>query len=175
MHNRFCSYIQEDGLAPWRYIKEIDQRGIFARNKHYTDIFTFNPSNSTVIVERLAPPAVREVAIPDHTYDPLAIFLKYFLEAEMGDGHTIEMRIYNGYEVTEVTFYATYEEIQTPLYGKVKTICLASNFPFSSTDNQNGALKIWYTDDERRFPVTISLEFPTLGIVEFELERVEVW
>lgn len=50
-----------------------------------------------------------------------------------------------------------------------------SKLPFSSSDDKKRALKIWYTDDERRFPVNISLEFPAMGVVEFELERVEVW
>jgi hypothetical protein len=160
--------------VPCRYIKEIDQWGIFSQKKRYTDIFTFDNHNSKVIVERLDPPEVREVTIPDRTYDPLSIFLKYVLEAEIAAGHTIAMRIYNGYEVMEITFRATSEEIQTSLYGEVKTICLVSEIPFIDFGDKKGALKIWYTDDEKRFPVNISLQFPTMEAVEFELERVEV-
>jgi hypothetical protein len=174
IHNRFCSYMNEDGLVPQRYIKEIDQWGIFSQKKRYTDIFTFDNRNSKVIVERVDPPEVREVTIPDRTYDPLSIFLKYLLEAEVAAGHTIAMKIYNGFDVTEITFRATSEEIHTPLYGEVKTICLVSEVPFIDFGDKKGALKIWYTDDEKRFPVNISLQFPTMEPVEFELERVEV-
>jgi hypothetical protein len=175
MHNRFCSYVKEDGLEPLQYMKEIDQRGIFSRNKRYTDILHFDPSSCTVIVEREDPPDTKEIAIPPHTYDPLSIFLKCFLESEVEDGQTIGMRIYDGIKLREVTFAATSGEISTPLYGEVKTICLESEVPFSSLGDKEGAIKIWYTDDERRFPVNITLELPSLGSVEFELERVEQW
>lgn len=175
MHNRFCSYVKEDGLEPLQYVKEIDQRGIFSRNKRYTDILTFDSDTSTVTVEREDPPDAQEIAVPPQTYDPLSIFLKCFLESEVEDGQTIGMRIYDGIKLREVTFAATSGEIPTPLYGEVKTICLESEVPFSSLGDKEGAIKIWYTDDERRFPVNITLELPSLGSVEFELERVEQW
>jgi hypothetical protein len=175
MHNRFCSYVKEDGLEPLQYVKEIDQRGIFSRNKRYTDILTFDPNSHTVMVEREDPPDAKEIAVPPHTYDPLSIFLKCFLEAEVEDGHQIAMRIYDGIKLREVTFAASCTEIPTPLYGEVKTICLESEVPFSSLGDREGTIKIWYTDDERRIPVNITLELPSLGSVEFELERVEVW
>jgi hypothetical protein len=175
MHNRFCSFVTEDGLEPLRYVKEIDQRGVFSRNKRYTDILTFDSTNSTVMVERKDPPDVQEIAVPPHTYDPLSIFLKSLLEAEVEDGTQIAMRIYDGIKLREVTFAATSGELPTTLYGEVKTICLESEVPFSSLGDKEGAIKIWYTNDERRFPVNITLELPSLGSVEFELERVEQW
>jgi hypothetical protein len=175
MHNRFCSYVKEDGLEPLQYVKEIDQRGIFSRNKRYTDILTFDPGTCTVLVEREDPPDAKEIAVPPHTYDPLAIFLKCFLEAEVEDGNQIEMIIYDGIKLRKVTFAASSTEIPTPLYGEVKAVCLESEVPFSSLGDKEGAIKIWYTDDERRIPVNITLELPSLGSVEFELERVEQW
>ena len=175
MHNRFASYVKEDGLEPMLYVKEIDQRGVFARNKRYTDILTFDPSSGTVKVEREDPPDAQEIAVPPQTYDPLSIFLKCLLEAEVEDGNQIEMRIYDGIKLREVTFVASSTEISTPLYGEVKAVCLESEVPFSSLGDQEGTIKIWYTDDEQRVPVNITLELPSLGSVEFELERVEVW
>ncbi|HEQ78984.1 MAG TPA: DUF3108 domain-containing protein [Euryarchaeota archaeon] len=175
MHNRFCSYVKDEGLEPLQYVKKIDQRGVFSRNKRYTDILTFDPHTCTVTVEREDPPNAQEITVPPHTYDPLSIFLKCFLESEVEDGQTIGMRIYDGIKLREVTFAATSEEIPTPLYGEVQTICLESEVPFSSLGDKEGAIKIWYTDDERRFPVNITLELPSLGSVEFELERVEQW
>jgi hypothetical protein len=175
MHNRFCSFVKEDGLEPLRYVKEIDQRGVFSRNKRYTDILTFDSTNGTVMVERKDLPDAQEIAVPPHTYDPLSIFLKSFLEAEVEDGKQIAMRIYDGIKLREVTFAATSGELPTTLYGEVKTICLESEVPFSSLGDKEGAIKIWYTNDERRFPVNITLELPSLGSVEFELERVEQW
>jgi hypothetical protein len=175
MHNRFSSFITEDGLEPLRYVKEIDQRGIFSRNKRYTDILTFDSTNGTVMVERKDPPDAQEISVPPHTYDPLSIFLKCLLEAEVEDGETLGIKIYDGIQLREVTFAASSRELPTTLYGEVETICLESEVPFSSLGDKEGIIKIWYTDDERRFPVNITLELPSWGNVEFELERVEQW
>jgi hypothetical protein len=175
MHNRFSSYINAEGLTPWRYVKEVDQKGIFSHKKRYTDTLTFDSGGCKVTVERADPHNIREVSIPPKTYDPLAIFLKCFLESAVANEHTIDMRIYDGIKLREVTFDARHGEIATPLYGTVKAICLQSEMPFSSLGDKEGIIKIWYTDDERRFPVNISLELPVVGNVEFELEKVERW
>jgi hypothetical protein len=175
MHNRFRSYVSKDGLEPLRYVKEIDQRGIFSRNKRYTDILTFDPHSHTVMVQRKNPPEAKEISVPPQTYDPLAIFLKCFLEAEVEDGNQLEITIYDGNKLREVTFAATCTEIPTPLYGEVRAVCLESQVPFSSLGDKEGAIKIWYTDDEHRVPVNITLELPGVGDVKFELKRVEVW
>lgn len=175
MHNRFRSYVKREGLKPSRYVKEVDQWGIFSRKKCYTDILTFDVKGSKVIVQRLDPPLVREVSVPPQTFDPLAIFLKYFLDEEVGDGNMIKMRIYDGIKLREVIFVAARRELSTPLYGDVKTVCLESKVPFSSLGDREGVIKIWYTDDERRFPVKISLQLPLVGNVEFQLDKVKVW
>jgi hypothetical protein len=175
MHNRFTSYIKDAGLEPWRYIKEVDQRGIFSKKKRYTDILTFDPASCKVIVERVAPPSIQEISVPPQTYDPLSIFLKFFLESAVANGQKIVMRIYDGIKLKEVTFYAARGEIDTPLYGTVKAVSLESKVPFSSLGDKEGTIKIWYTDDERRFPVAMYLKLPSVGNVEFELEKVETW
>jgi Protein of unknown function (DUF3108) len=175
MHNRFTSQIKEAGLEPWRYIKEVDQKGIFSKKKCYTDILTFDPAGCKVTVERVAPPNVQEISVPPETYDPLSVFLKFFLESEVANGQKIVMRIYDGIKLKEVTFLVAKGEIDTPLYGVVKAISLESKVPFSSLGDKEGIIKIWYTDDERRFPVAMHLKLPSVGNVEFELEKVETW
>jgi len=176
MHNRFSSYVQEDGLEPYRYVKKIDQKGIFSQKKLYTDILIFDNDSCMVTVEHTSsPPTVEEISLPPHTYDPLAIFLKCFLESEVQDGQTIAMQIYDGIKVREVTFTATCGVTPTPLFGAVQAVCLESEVPFSSLGDKEGAIKIWYTNDERRFPVTIILELPSVGTVKFVLERIEIW
>ena len=175
MHNRFTSYIKEAGLEPCRYIKEVDQKGIFSKKKRYTDILTFDPASYKVIVERVAPPNVQEISVPPKTYDPLSVFLKFFLEPEVVNGQKIVMRIYDGIKLKEVTFGVAKGEIETPLYGTVKTTSLESKVSFSSLGDKEGTIKIWYTDDERRFPIAMHLKLPSVGNVEFELTKVETW
>jgi hypothetical protein len=175
MHNRFTSYIKEAGLEPCRYIKQVDQKGIFSKKKHYTDILTFDAGSGTVRVERVAPPGVQEISVPPQTYDPLSVFLKFFLESAAANGQKIMMRIYDGIKLKEVTFYVARGEIHTPLYGRMKAISLESKVAFSSLGDKEGTIKIWYTDDERRFPVAMHLKLPSVGNVEFELVKVETW
>jgi hypothetical protein len=175
MHNRFTSHIKEAGLGPCRYIKEVDQKGIFSKKKRYTDILTFDSDKGKVMVERVDPPGVQEVSVPPQTYDPLSVFLKFFLESEVVNGQKTVMRIYDGIKLKEVTFYAAKGEIDIPLYGTVKAISLESKVAFSSLGDKEGTIKIWYTDDERRFPVAMYLKLPSVGNVEFELVKVETW
>ncbi len=175
MHNRFTSHIKETGLEPCRYMKEVDQKGIFSKKKRYTDILTFDSAHGKVMVERVDSPGVQEVSVPPQTFDPLSVFLKFFLESEVVNGQKIVMRIYDGIKLKEVTFGAVKGEIDTPLYGTVKAISLESKVAFSSLGDKEGTIKIWYTDDERRFPVAMHLKLPSVGNVEFELEGVETW
>lgn len=176
MHNRFTSYIKETSLESWRYIKEVDQKGIFSKKKRYTDILTFDPGGGKVKIERVEPPSVQEISVPPHTYDPLAVFLKFFLGSERAqDGETITMRIYDGIKLKEVIFCLGCSEIATSRYGVVKALSLESKVPFSSLGGREGTIKIWYTDDERRFPVAMHLKLPAVGNVDFELEKVETW
>jgi hypothetical protein len=175
MHNRFTSYIKDAGLEPSRYIKEVDQKGIFSKKKRYTDTLTFDPANCKVRVERVDPPNVQEISVPPQTYDPLSVFLKFFLETEVLNGQKIVMKIYDGIKLKEITFLAATGEIDTPLYGEVKAISLESKVPFSSLGDKEGVIKIWYTGDERRFPIAMHLKLPSVGNVEFELVRVETW
>lgn len=175
MHNRFRSSVKEEGLEPQYYVKEVDQWGVFSRKKCYTDILTFDMGSSKVFVERVDPPSVRDVSVPPQTVDPLSIFLKYLLDEGVGERDKIEMRIYDGMRVREAIFIASRVEISTPLYGDVRTVCLESTVPFFSLGGKEGVIKIWYTDDERRFPVSIFLEIPVVGNVEFQLDKVEVW
>jgi hypothetical protein len=175
MHNRFSSYIKEEGLVPFRYIKEINQRGIVSRKKRYTDIFTFDPDQGKVLMQRADLPDVQEIPIPPQTYDPLSIFLKCFCDTEPLNGRKLEMKIYDGIKVRDVTFVATSAEVKTHLYGTIKTVCLESKVAFNSLGDKEGIIKIWYTDDVQRIPVQILLELPTLGDVNFELDKVEKW
>jgi len=175
MHNRFSSYVKEEGLTPSRYIKEVNQWGIVSKKKRYTDIFTFDPAQGKVLIQRADLLDVQEVTIPPQTYDPLAIFLKCFCDTGTTNGNKLEMKIYDGIKVQEVTFVATPAEIKTHLYGTVKTVCLESKVAFNSFGDKEGVIKIWYTDDAQRLPVQISLELPSLGDVNFELDKVEKW
>lgn len=175
MHNRFTSYCKHEGLEPWIYIKDIDQRGVFSKKKRYTDILVFNPSMCKVRVEHLNPSKVEEVSLPPDTYDPLGVFLKYFIGGQVTEGEKITMRIYDGVRAKEVTFTVTAEDLITPFYGPVKAIALESKVPFSTLGDREGVIKIWYSADAQRIPIAMDLDLPSIGIVSFALEGLESW
>ncbi|MFQ5841523.1 MAG: DUF3108 domain-containing protein [Thermodesulfobacteriota bacterium] len=169
MHNQFHSWVDARHLGPLRYVKEIDQKGIFSGEKHYRSVLTFSGGDNRVVVD-----GAKEVAIPPGTQDPLSFFVKYYLQEEIEPGEEIRMSIYDGIKLRKVTFGAKGELIEAAWCGPVDVICLESKVPFSSLGGREGKIRIWFTRDSRKVPVRIGLDLP-IGRVRFELESFEEW
>ncbi len=169
MHNQFHSWVDARYLGPMRYVKEIDQKGIFSGEKHYRSVLTFSRGDNRVVVD-----GTKEVTIPPGTQDPLSFFVKYYLQGEIIAGEEIRMSIYDGIKLRQVTFSARGESIETEWRGPVDVICLESKVPFSSLGEREGIIRIWFTRDRRKVPVRIGLDLP-IGTVRFELESFEEW
>jgi hypothetical protein len=169
MHNQFHSWVDARYLGPLRYVKEIDQKGIFSGEKHYRSVLTFSRGDNRVVVD-----GTKEVTIPPGTQDPLSFFVKYYLQGEIIAGEEIRMSIYDGIRLRQVTFSARGESIETEWRGPVDVICLESKVPFSSLGEREGIIRIWFTRDRRKVPVRIGLDLP-IGTVRFELESFEEW
>ena len=167
MHNRFYSWVDARHLGPLRYVKEINQKGIFSEDKHYRSVLTFDREDNRVVVD-----GTKEVAVPPGTQDPLSFFVKYYLGEEIKQAEEIRMTIYDGIKLRKVFFDSKGESIETQWCGPVDVICLESKVPFSSLGGREGIIRIWFTRDRRKVPVRIGLDLP-IGTVQFELESFE--
>lgn len=171
INNRFTSIMEYETLKPIRYMKEIDQKGFFIKDKKYHQILTFDCENRKVI-EKTDKKGEREISLPPNTYDPLSIFAKYFLNEEILPGEELRMSIYDGVNFREMVFRTRREPVRSKMFGKVEAICLESTTSFSSFGDREGTIRIWYLAERRKIPLLMELDLP-VGSVRFELERIE--
>ncbi len=167
MHNRFYSWVDAGHFGSLRYVKEINQDGIFSGEKRYKSMLTFHGEENRIVVD-----GEKELAVPPGTQDPLSFFVRYYLGEEIKPDEEIRMTIYDGIKLRKVCFAAKGEYIETDWCGPVDVICLKSKVPFSSLGGREGIIRIWFTRDRRKVPVRIGLDLP-IGTVQFELESFE--
>jgi hypothetical protein len=167
MHNRFYSWVDAGHFGSLRYVKEINQDGIFSGEKRYRSVLTFHREENRVVMD-----GEKELAVPPGTQDPLSFFVRYYLGEEIKPDEEIRMTIYDGIKLRKVRFAAKGECIETDWGGPVDVICLKSKVPFSSLGGREGIIRIWFTRDRRKVPVRIGLDLP-IGTVQFELESFE--
>jgi len=152
-------------------MKEIDQKGVLIKDKHYYQVLTFDWAYSKVI-ERTDKKGEQEITLPPHTYDPLSIFARYYLKEEILPGQELRMSIYDGVKCREMVFRTRKEPLRSKIYGKMEAICLETTTSFSNFADQEGIIRIWYLSDRRKIPLLMELDLP-IGNVRFELEKVE--
>ena len=172
--NLYRSYVLKEGFISLQYEKHIHQNSLFRKNLNYVDVIRFDQHASKVTFERLDSEQKREESIPPDTLDPLALFSLYFLQHERPLNEGIEWTTYDGYIVRTLTVKSFYEELTTSLFGKIPTICLQFRIAFTSMKGKPGDLKIWYSTDEKRYPVQIAVDAPSVSEVFFKLVKVEV-
>ena len=172
MNNRFRSTIQAETFSPVRYVKEIDQEGLLIGRKNYLQTFTFDLPNKKVVAEKGEKKEREEFPIPYSTYDPLSMFAKYYLKEEIHPGQDIPMSIFDGVKLRQMIFYSKKGKVISKRYGEVDAVCLESNTSFSSFEDKEGKIRIWYTTHGEKTPILIELELPA-GHIESELESVE--
>jgi hypothetical protein len=69
-------------------------------------------------------------------------------------------------------FHLKKEKVQSKLYGEVEAICVESTSSFSTFGDQEGTIRIWFTTDGEKIPISMELDLP-VGDVRFELEAIE--
>ncbi|MCX6563014.1 MAG: DUF3108 domain-containing protein [Candidatus Aminicenantes bacterium] len=174
MDTTLRSYVKEGSLEPVSYEREVNEKRFLSKAQRFKEILYFHPEDSKILAVRGDPPRTREVSVPPQTRDPLAMFLNYYLGAEVRVGDQVTLTIYDGVNLRDVSFSAAREEIPTRLFGRIQTMCVKTRTFFSTFDYQEGTIKAWYTTDERRYPVQISIDLPSLGTITFVLVKVEV-
>lgn len=171
MNNRFTSIMETDPFSPVRYIKEIDQDGLFIQRKNYLETITFDPILHKATIERKAAPEKKDVFFPSETYDPLAMFVRYHLKEALPMDQEIRMSIFDGVKFRQMVFQSKKSSVKSKVLGAMDAICLESTTAFSSFGEKEGIIRIWYTADKHKIPVCLELDLP-VGIVRFELEEM---
>jgi hypothetical protein len=172
MNNRFVSTMEAETCSPVRYVKEIDQEGLFVERKNYLQILTFDYPNKKVVSEKREKKEWQEFPLLSETVDPLTMFAKYYLKEEIHPGQNIRMSIFDGVKVRPMVFYSKKGKVKSKMFGEVEAVCLESSTPFSTFEDREGKIRIWYTTDGKKIPVLIELDLP-IGDVIFELESIE--
>lgn len=170
MNNRFISIVDSKKFSPISYIKEIDQDGLFIKKKNYKQIIIFNHSEKKIIVEKIFGNNKEEVILPPLTYDPLSIFLRFYLKDEFIPGQDLELSVYDGIKVKDIILNSKKETLKFNDENEVNTVCIESKTSFSSFGEKEGVIRVWYTDDQKKIPILIELILP-IGKVRFELEE----
>lgn len=171
MNNRFTSLMETDPFSPVRYMKEIDQEGLFIQRKHYSETITFYPILHKAAVEKKEAGEKKEVFLPSETYDPLAMFARYHLKEGLPTDQEIRMSIFDGVKFRQMVFQSKKSNVKSKVLGEVDAVCLESTTAFSSFGEKEGNLRIWYTADKNKIPIYLELDLP-VGMVRFELEEI---
>ena len=172
INNRFLSTVEAETLAPLQYVKEIHQDGLLTKKKNYVQTLTFDYSGKKLVVEKPKEGERKEIPLSAETYDPLSIFAKHYLKNELHPGQDIQMSIFDGTKLRRMTFVSRKEKVTSKIYGEVEAVCLESSTAFSSFDDKEGKIRIWYADQGEKIPILIELELP-VGDIKFELESVQ--
>ena len=172
MKNRFLSTMDAETCFPVQYVKEIDQEGFLIGRRNYLQTFRFDFPNKKVVAEKGEKMERQEFPLLYETYDPLSMFAKCYLKEEIRPGQDIPMSIFDGKKLRQMVFYSKKGKVKSKLYGEVEAVCLESSTSFSTFEDKEGKIRIWYTADGEKVPILIELELP-IGHIKFELESVE--
>jgi hypothetical protein len=172
MKNRFLSTMDAETCSPVQYVKEIDQEGLMIGRKNYLQTFTFDFPNRKVVAEKGEKKEKQEFPLLCETYDPLSMFAKCYLKEEIHPGQNIPMSIFDGKKLRQMVFYSKKAMVKSKMYGEVEAVCLESSTSFSTFEDKEGKIRIWYTADGEKVPILIELELP-IGHIKFELESME--
>jgi hypothetical protein len=71
-----------------------------------------------------------------------------------------------------MVFSSRKEKVKSIMYGEVDAVCLESGTSFSTFEDKEGKIRIWYTVNGEKIPILIELELP-IGHIKFELESME--
>lgn len=171
MNNRFTAVLEADRCLPLRYAKEIDQGGLFFPKKRYHQVLHFESAHQRVVVEDEGNGEKREIALPPNTFDPLSMFGRCYLKEDIQPGREIPMSIFDGLRLRQMVLRPVRETVS--LHGQEQeAICLWSSTSFSTFGEKEGTLRICYSADGRKTPLTLEVSLP-VGTVKFELDEAE--
>jgi hypothetical protein len=172
MHNRFTSVMDAETCLPVRYIKEIDQEGLLVQKKRYVQKISFDEAGRKIVIEKTGEKERQELAIPSATYDPLSMFARCYLREDLQVGRDLRMSIHDGFRLRELIFRSKRDRIHSKMFGELDAQCLESTTSFSTFGEKSGNIRIWYTLEGKKLPVSMELDLP-VGDIRFDLEKIE--
>lgn len=172
MNNRFTSIIEKDPFNPLQYVKRIDQEGLFIKKKRYIQTITFDSRSPKAMVEQDGEGEKKEFVFPCLALDPLALFARYHLKENLPIKQEIHMSIFDGVKFRQMVFQSHHVKVASPFLGTLEAVCLESKTVFSSFGEKEGMIRIWYTANGGRIPISMEVDLPT-GVVKFELEGIQ--
>ena len=173
MNNRFTSRFDCDSCLPLEHIKEIDQAGLFIKNKNYRQTLTFDSLHNKVTVEKKGEADKQVISLPRETLDPLSMFARWYLKEDLPLNQESRLTIYDGLKLKQIVLCPKLERIKSNLLGEVEAVLLESTITFSSYGDKEGTFRIWYSHDSKRIPLRLELELP-VGKIQFELVEIRV-
>ena len=171
VNNRFLSTMEAETCAPVRYVKEIDQDGLFKEKKNYLETLTFDHQRQKVVVEKQGTIEKREVVLPPETFDPLSMFARCYLKEHLQPDQEIRMTIFDGLKLRQMVFHPKEERVTSKIMGEVDAVRLEAVTSFVSFEDQEGVIRIWYAKDGKKTPIRMELDLP-VGQIRFELDEI---
>jgi hypothetical protein len=172
MNNRFNSTLESGTYTPMTYVKEIDQGGLFIKNKNYFQSLPFDLLHQKVVVESKEKKERQEISLPPGTYDPLTMFARFYFKEDILPGKDIQLSIFDGLRLRQLVFHIDKGKIKSKMFGEVETVRLESKTSFSTFLDQEGTIRIWYTTDGSKIPILFETDLP-IGKIRFELESID--
>ena len=172
MNNYFTSLMDLETCCPVRYVKEVNQEGLFVQKKKYLQNILFDPSGRKVVAEYPERREKQEVILTSDTFDPLSMFGRYYLKEDLFPGRNVLMSIYDGVRLRQMVFQVSRERVNAKRYGEVEAFRVESMTSFSSFGEREGTIRIWYTADGRKTPIAMEVALP-VGNLVFELDSEE--
>src|SRR4030042_6302650 len=127
MNNRFTSVLEMSSVSPMRYVKEIDQEGLFIERKNYSETITFDSILHKATVEKKEAGEKREVFFPSQAYDPLAMFARYHLRESLPPDQEVRMSIFDGVKFRQMVFHSRKSRVKSKILGEVDGGCLVAD------------------------------------------------
>ena len=125
-----------------------------------------------MVAEKTEKNGKKEIPLQPGTYDPLSMFARCYLRENIHPGQDLRMSIFDGMKLREMVFRSKKERVKTKMFGEVEAVCLESTTSFSTFGDKEGIIRIWYTNDGKKTPISIELDLP-IGNVNFELQSLE--
>jgi len=159
VNDRFESYIDEEALIPWIFIRRTREGGYVK-----DDDVTFNHYRN------IAKSRTATCSIPDNVQDILSIFFYArtmdFSNAKVGDVYNLNFYLDDSTYDSQLIYLGT-EEIKTKL-GKFNAIKLKPSVATGNVFDEAYPMVLWVTNDKYRLPLIAESEV-IIGSVRIEL------